>query len=249
VARASLGFSSVKGLVFDFDGVLIDTEATALSAWQAEFAAHGVRFPAVLHRSLVGSPRSQEVLHAALTAGLPPGRPAPVLADWARRNALLANGLGAREGVEELLRAAAARGIALAVASGASREWVIGHLERLGLLTCFDAVVTGEGRDSKPSPAVYLEALRLCELRPQDAVAFEDSAVGVAAAQAAGIYCIAISPSASSGADLRPSSADVSSSGADLSSADAVRTSLVGIADELAHAELMDASGPFPGSR
>ena len=96
-------------------------------------------------------------------------------------------------GVEECLRTGKHLGLKTAVASSSSRAWVIGHLNRLGLSESFDCV---RGRDDvarvKPDPELYQSALSALDVANSEAVAFEDSPNGIAAAKSAGMVCVAV---------------------------------------------------------
>jgi HAD superfamily hydrolase (TIGR01509 family) len=182
----------VTALFFDFDGTLLDTESTAEAAWRRLFRAHGAEFPESLHRSLLGRPDSQAALLAVLVAAVPGADPGPTLNAWRADVHDLAALLPARDGVLDVLLVARERDWTLAVTSGATREWVVGHLHRLALLDLFDVVITGEGRPAKPDPGIYQEALSRCRVRPRQVIAFEDSPPGLAAARAAGITCVRV---------------------------------------------------------
>jgi len=96
-------------------------------------------------------------------------------------------------GLLDLLDAADASGVPAAVASSSSQEWVAGNLARLGILDRFVTVVTGDQVErTKPAPDVYLAACRSLAVLPGNAVAFEDSPNGIAAAKAAGLACVAV---------------------------------------------------------
>jgi HAD superfamily hydrolase (TIGR01509 family) len=115
-------------------------------------------------------------------------------------------------GVERCLVEARALGIPVAVASSSSRDWVEGHLARVGLRAAFDAVFCKDDVPAvKPEPDLYLAALRAFGVPPRVALAFEDSANGVTAAKRAGMVCAAIPTEVTRGlrfeqADLRLSS-------------------------------------------
>jgi putative hydrolase of the HAD superfamily len=90
-------------------------------------------------------------------------------------------------------REASSLGWSLSVASSSPREWVTGHLARVGILEAFDVLACGdEVLQHKPHPDVYLLALERLHVPPSAAVAIEDTPHGVAAAKSAGIRCIAI---------------------------------------------------------
>jgi len=99
----------------------------------------------------------------------------------------------AMPGVRELIEEARSRGLLLAIASSSERDWVIEHLRRLGLLLHFDAIVCSDDVErTKPAPDLYEKALEALGVRPDEAIAFEDSIHGVAAAKAAGIFTVAV---------------------------------------------------------
>ena len=96
-------------------------------------------------------------------------------------------------GVVRVLDQAAALGLGVAIASSSPRQWIVDHLDRLGLperfavIACYDDVGV-----AKPAPDVYLEAVRRLGVAPGEAVALEDSRTGLLAARAAGLRCIAV---------------------------------------------------------
>ena len=109
----------------------------------------------------------------------------------------------ARPGAAELVHALRDAGVATAVATTGTGDWVLPLLDTLFGLDMFDVVVTGSDIvDLKPSPAVYLEALARLDVLPSGAVAVEDSANGVQAAVSAGLLCVAVANSYTRDQDL-----------------------------------------------
>lgn len=184
----------IRALILDFDGLIIDSETAVAGAWAEAFASRGLEFPDALWRSMVGTRENDGVLwielerlagHALDTASLDAVRRA--------RGVELADELQPLPGVVSLLDRARELELRLAIASSSSRWWVGGHLDRLGLTERFDVVCTREdAARSKPYPDVYVEALEALGIAGDQAVAFEDSAPGVAAAKAAGLYAVAV---------------------------------------------------------
>ncbi|GGK22163.1 haloacid dehalogenase [Pilimelia terevasa] len=182
-----------RALLFDFDGLVCDTERAAHRSWTDIFAAHGHAFPAALWATMVGRVDGERRAAAHLAALVPGLDRAEVLARRRRRKQELCDREPLRPGVRELLAAAAAAGLPAAVVSSAARTWVGPHLERLGIRDDFAFLATGDLTDRhKPLPDLYEIALRDLRCPPGEAVAFEDSVVGVAAAVAAGIRCVAV---------------------------------------------------------
>jgi HAD superfamily hydrolase (TIGR01509 family) len=115
-----------------------------------------------------------------------------VLTRWHAVNLSLAMAQPLRAGVFEYLAAAPGHGLRLAVASGATGDWVSAQLQRVGVAGHFDVLSTVDGRRPKPAPDVYLAALDALGLSAAEAIAFEDSPIGVTAAKAAGLRCVAV---------------------------------------------------------
>lgn len=184
-------------LVLDFDGLILDTETCTYEATVALFAEHGQGLSLAWWHSILGTanhPHWTDVLSEAV------GREVDRAALVARRDAVrlaVIAGLDAREGVADLLAAAAAAGVPAAVASSSSAAWVVPHLDRLGLLDRFAAVVSsddvaGDPARTKPAPDLFLAAAEAVAVPPRRCVALEDSPNGVAAARAAGMAVVAI---------------------------------------------------------
>jgi HAD superfamily hydrolase (TIGR01509 family) len=183
----------VKLLVFDFDGLILDTEAPVYDAWREIYTEHGVELAFDKWAACIGTADAFDPcldLQAAL------GRALDVTALEARHRARTDVLIGARTilpGVREYIEEAAGLGLALGVASSSSRRWVEGHLTRLGLhqrfhvIRCADDVVR-----VKPDPALYRAVVEAVGVRPQEAVALEDSPNGVLAAKRAGLTCVAV---------------------------------------------------------
>ena len=109
-----------------------------------------------------------------------------------------------RPGVRELLEDARDLGLHVAIVSSSSRSWIDSNLERLGLVDGWATVVCADGDTTrcKPSPALYLEALELLGVGADEAIAIEDSPNGIAAARAAGIFCVGFPNDVTSALDL-----------------------------------------------
>lgn len=193
-----------RALVFDFDGLILDTETPEFRAWQELFAAHGGTLATSDWAHVIGSLDSG--WNPAVELGRQTGETydeAALRAAWKPRQVELLAQESIRPGVLELLKEARLRGIGLAVASSSRRGWVQGNLERLGVFDSFDAVATGdEVERTKPDPAVYRLALERLGVPAAAAIALEDSPNGVRAAQAAGIRCVAVPNDVSRHLDL-----------------------------------------------
>ncbi len=183
----------LKAVIFDFDGTILDTESPNYTAWSEVYSSYGHILELETFCLGVGSRETFDRFgHLEGLIQTPLDRDNVRMMLRARNQELIAE-VGLRDGVHERLREARELGLGLAVASSATHDWVTGHLERLELHEYFQAVVcASEHIPSKPNPAVYLGALDALGVGAHEAVAFEDSPHGVAAAKAAGIHCIAV---------------------------------------------------------
>lgn len=185
---------SIRALVFDFDGLILDTESPMRQSWQEIFDCHGIALPdkkwALLLGSSVDPPEPYELLEAHL--GQPVDRVELRRHRLARERELL-DSTGLLPGVRDLIGEARQTGLQLAVASSSDHAWVDELLQKHALLPLFDEVVCSDDVERiKPFPDLYLEAVFRVNVHPSEAIAFEDSIHGVAAAKQAGLLCIAV---------------------------------------------------------
>ena len=182
---------ALRALIFDFDGLIVDTETSSFEAAREAYRRHGHDLPSELWQRCVGSDvDAYEHLQQLVghDVDLRPVRE-ELIVEHRRTTARL----GPRAGVRELVDAAVTAGLRLGVASSSTRLWVEGHLQRIGTLGAFDAVrCRDDVQRTKPAPEVYLAALDGLGVGASEAVAFEDSPNGAQAAKAAGIYTVAV---------------------------------------------------------
>lgn len=185
---------SPAGIIFDFDGVLVDTEWAIFSSWVELFAREGQSLtireyapclgagyshwnPALYLEQLTGKSYDWEQENAA--------RQARIEAELSRHNLM--------PGAAELLEWCRKQGIAATVASSSSRRWVGGWLERLGATHYFSRIFCRtDGYAVKPDPALFLAAQAYLNLPAEDCLIIEDSENGIRAANNAGIPCVAV---------------------------------------------------------
>ncbi|MGB3437168.1 MAG: HAD-IA family hydrolase [Actinophytocola sp.] len=183
----------IDALVFDFDGLLMDTETASLRVWQYLWRRHGLE----LDTSTFFAPHGGDVIkerYAALAAAAGPAydHDESHASRLAYRDEVHA-ALELADGIIRWLDEARDLGLRLAVASSSPRDWVVEHLGRVGYLDRFELFACGDEVGTvKPDPAVYLLALERLGVPAARAMAFEDTAHGVAAAKAAGLRCVAI---------------------------------------------------------
>jgi HAD superfamily hydrolase (TIGR01509 family) len=183
-----------QAVVFDNDGLLLDTEAAWTRAEEELFERHGSTFTPEHKRDLIGTSPAASAAKMEVMLDLP-GRGEALmeeLHDLVMEEALA--GVPPRPGALELLDAVRAAGLPVGLASNSAREFVERVLSVAGLLDGhFDVVVTANEVDNpKPAPDLYLAACEALGADPGRAAALEDSATGVAAAVAAGMYVVAV---------------------------------------------------------
>jgi len=193
----------IRALVFDFDGLILETETPAHQSWAEIYREHGHELPMDLWHGYIGSDTGFDpVGHLAALVGEGLDREATQARRDARKTELIAV-LDVMGGVRDYVADAKRLELRLAVASSSSRAWVLGHLERLGLNADWDAVRTRDDvARTKPAPDLYLSAVAALGVAPEEAVAFEDSANGIAAAKDAGLLCVAVPNALTAGMDL-----------------------------------------------
>ena len=195
---------SFSAVLFDFDGVLVDTEWAIYQAWLRTFQTHGHDLPLDIYTHCIGSDFAtwSPKTHLEELSGL--------AFDWhdldKRRQVEIMAELDNAEpmdGVINLLEKLAEKKIPCAVVSSSSHQWVDGWLEKLGLTNYFQAIVCrGDAAQIKPAPDLYLEGARRLALPPAACLVIEDSLNGVNSAIAAGMPVWAVPNRVTEGLDF-----------------------------------------------
>lgn len=184
----------IEAIIFDFDGLILDTETSDYESWREIYAEFGVALPLdAWHRNIGSSNLFNPYLYLESRLGRPIDRTAVHARRKQRDNELLA-AQKILPGVERMLSDARRLGLKVGLASSSDHDWVDGHLARLGLLDQFDLIRCRDDVNdrSKPDPAVYQAAVAGLQAAPNRALALEDSPNGVQAAKEAGLYCVAV---------------------------------------------------------
>ena len=185
---------AIKGFIFDFDGLILDTETPEYQAWQEVFQLFGTDLPLDKWAQAIGSTiqvfdpidyleiktnqkiNKKDLRSQHLARSLEIIYKQPVL-----------------PGVKKILLSAKEAGYRIGLASSSSCEWVTSHLQRLGLLHFFEVIFGSDDVEQvKPNPELYLRAVTALDLKPDEAIASEDSPNGIKAAKTAGLFCVAI---------------------------------------------------------
>lgn len=194
----------VRALIFDFDGLIVDTESPEFKAWQAVFDECGGMLSLEDWAGSVG--RSELCLDPYAELERQTGRSVVREEVRARKRELFQlffSDRGMLPGVREYLDDARELGLAIGLASSASRDWIEGHLERLEIGHYFAAVRAEEDVErAKPDPELFLATLAALGVSPEEGIALEDSPNGLLAAKRAGLFCLAVPNSITRQLDL-----------------------------------------------
>jgi HAD superfamily hydrolase (TIGR01509 family) len=184
----------VRAFLFDFDGLILDTETASRAGWEWLYRQHGHELPPEKWALMVGTVDGWDIWgHLEELVGAPLDRPVWNERRYAHEVTLL-EAEELRPGIADYLDYAEEHELKRAIVSSASRRWIDMHLERLERAYGWHAIVTADHdvARAKPHPTLYLEALEAVGVPAGDAVAFEDSPNGAAAAKAAGIFVVGI---------------------------------------------------------
>lgn len=187
---------SIEAVVFDFDGVIVETEEADYLAWREIWARHGLELgldqwtPCIGTRQGVATFSAFEDLRRLTGLPLCEGE---IQAEQRMITTRLLAGIRPLAGVLDWLDAASAASLPVAIASSSSKTWVTEHLRRLGLETRFPAIACFDDCGAaKPDPATYQLACERLRVEPSRAMAIEDSRNGLIAAKAAGLTCVVV---------------------------------------------------------
>ena len=188
---------TLDAVVFDFDGLIIDSEWAIFETARDAFSVHGHELTVEAWATIVGlGDDDDDLAWSMLTAamGIEGFDNAVFSATYRAQPRANRDSLPLLPGIEVLVDSLVAVGVPIGVASSSSLEWLDRHLGRLGLRPRFGAVVGADlvGGIGKPAPDVYLRACADLSADPSRSVALEDSAHGIAAAKAAGMTAVAV---------------------------------------------------------
>lgn len=193
----------MHAIIFDFDGLILDTEWPAYISVAEAFESRGSELTLERWQTRVGRGDNAPWTEMLVADVGELADPDALVRDRQRRNEELIAQNEVLPGVVDVLDSAHALGLATAVASSSDTAWVTGHLERLDLLARFQAVRTRDDVErAKPWPDVFLAASAAIGVAPERCIVLEDSSHGVTAAKAAGMRCVAVPNRVSSVGDF-----------------------------------------------
>lgn len=185
----------IRGLIFDFDGLILETEGPVYQSWVEFYREFGAELPMEIWSGIIGTSNTEHLdIFSLLEDNIGRKLDRAVLAPRrAAREMEICLAQPVLPGVIEKIHQAQELGLHLGIASSSNREWVVGHLTRLGLVENFMVIHTSEDVErTKPDPALYQLALKSLGVDPTEAIVFEDSPNGVTAAKASRIFTVAV---------------------------------------------------------
>lgn len=197
----------IKGIIFDFDGTIIDTETAWYTAFSEAYEEHGVELTLEQYSTCIGTSLNSFNPYEYLMTDL---KLAIDKKDFRRsvqqRHSKLMELETIRPGIQHYLDSAKEVGLRLGVASSSSMAWVEKYLDQMGIRDYFDCIRTSDHVENvKPDPELYIQALSCLGIMPDEAVAIEDSPNGSKAAAAAGMNCVVIPNDITSSLEFEPS--------------------------------------------
>jgi len=187
----------LKALIFDFDGLILDTETPEVVIWQSIYRDHGFELPVEEWAKTIGGYGISDFDAAEHLSSISQGRLDTASIRMRHRNesAKIVNASPVLPGVMDIIEQAKNKGLQVAIGSSSPHSWVDSHLKRLGIFDYFDHIICQDdvppGR-TKPNPDIFLKALSRLNVKPDEAVVFEDSVNGVTAARCAGIFVVGV---------------------------------------------------------
>jgi beta-phosphoglucomutase len=181
-----------QAVLWDMDGVLVDTGEFHYQSWAAVLSDYGVEFSPRFFRDTFGM-NNRAILSLLLGEKLTPELLTEIgerKEQWFRDAAR--GKVRPLPGVVDRLRYLQETGFRQAVASSAPPANINILLDGLGLRECFDVLVSGVDLPGKPDPTLFLKVARLLEVLPEHCIVVEDAVAGVEAAKRAGMKCIAL---------------------------------------------------------
>ena len=184
----------IKAIVFDFDGLIIDTETPSYYAFKEVYEEYGVKLELETYAQCIGTTFSafnpfnylEECLGSAIDHE-------EVRARFNDKHHKLLQVEKLRPGVIDYLQSAKAAGLKIGLATSSSVSWIDPYFERFDLRRYFNSITTSdEVANVKPDPELYLKSLEKLGVSGRETIAFEDSLNGLKAAKAAGLHCVVV---------------------------------------------------------
>ncbi|MGV3487388.1 MAG: HAD family hydrolase [Tuberibacillus sp.] len=183
----------IKAVIFDFDGLIIDTESFWYKAYRDVLKEYGIELSLEKFSQVIGTENHALYDYLNTISGGQKLERAVIENEVEKRYDVLMTTPVLRDGVIDYLRGAKEKGLRIGLASSSSGAWVERYLKLLGIYDLFETIQTKEMvKNVKPDPELYRLAVNALGVEPEEALAFEDSLNGLKAARAAGLKCVIV---------------------------------------------------------
>jgi len=185
----------IEGIIFDVDGLLVDTEKIHVKAWEKVFSSDGIFLSKSNYDDGIGIADREFLFDLKSKGKIPENSDIDKLCKEKEKHFLeiIKNGINTFDGIFETIEFLKEKKLKIVAASNSKKVFVKSILEYSGLIKFFDFFVAREDVENpKPAPDIYEKAVKLMGLKKENVVVFEDSEVGVEAAKKAGLFCIAV---------------------------------------------------------
>lgn len=183
----------IKGIIFDFDGLIFDTETPQFHILRDMFSEKGLNLPIERWQQEIGTQSGFSVfkyMENLLDGELGESE---LKKEFRDRYHSILESQNARDGVGAYLQSAKEMNLKIGLATSSTYNWVSGYLKRLGFFDYFECIRTSDDVEKvKPDPSLYLQASQCLGLAPEECLVFEDSANGALAAKRAGVNCVIV---------------------------------------------------------
>lgn len=184
----------IKAVVFDFDGLIIDTETPEYEVFYEIYRSHGIELTIERYSQTIGTTYGDFNPFTYINECLPePIEESEIRLTYQQRLEPVLEQLEIREGVISYLETAKRLGLKIGLATSSKRVWIDRFFTKHNLHSYFDSISTADDVEKvKPDPALYLRAIDELGVDASEAIAFEDSDNGSKAAMKAGLHCVAV---------------------------------------------------------
>lgn len=196
VAASLHNDKGMEAVIFDFDGLIVDTESPEVEVWRNIFKQYGAELPDSWWNHAIGRGQDQQNAHPAdlliEQTGLKLNRDDLIKEGHQKRIDIISQ-LPLLPGVLDRLNEAEMLGLKLGIASSSRHQWVDSLLDKHHLKSRFESIVCADDvSETKPAPELYLTVCKKLNVSPRNSIALEDSPPGIRSAKAAGLIAIAI---------------------------------------------------------
>lgn len=195
----------IKNILFDMDGVLVNTEPLHYRIWKQLMEENGIPLDFEHYKGCIGSTRAYlfDLIEKYYGVDFHGNRQLDSKFSAIKEEIIRKEGIPRIDGVQEVVRYLHAQGYHMAVASSSAQHYIESNMKELGITECFEVLFSGENvKKPKPAPDIFLAVAEKLNAKPEECLVIEDSYNGSRAAKAAGMTCFGFKNPDSGNQDL-----------------------------------------------